>query len=223
MGLGVPYSKSIVLKNAIDPIEYKEKSKDQIRLIYHTTPHRGLELLVPVMEKLSEMFPPNAIHLDIYSSFEAYGWKERDKPYAQLFETAKNHPNMTYHGFKPNAVIRKALQDAHIFAYPSIWVETSCIAAIEAMSAGCQVVCSNLGALPETTGNFATMYHYNEDPNHHANVFAHFLFNAIMNYWDSANQDKLAVQKNWADYSYNWESRAAEWSGLLQGLAKQYS
>ena len=41
---------------------------------------------------------------------------------------------MTYHGFKPNDVVRKALSEAHIFAYPSIWVETSCISAIEAMS-----------------------------------------------------------------------------------------
>lgn len=223
MGLGVPYSKSIVLKNAIEPIEFKEKSKDQIRLIYHTTPHRGLELLVPVMEKLSEILPPNSIHLDIYSSFEAYGWKERDKPYDKLFEVAKNHPNMTYHGFKPNAVIRKALQEAHIFAYPSIWVETSCIAAIEAMSAGCEVVCSNLGALPETTGNFATMYHYHEDPNHHANVFAHYLYQSILNYWDDNNQKRLMFMKNWTDNFYNWDVRAAEWTGLLRGLEKAHS
>jgi UDP-glucose:(glucosyl)LPS alpha-1,2-glucosyltransferase len=220
IGLGVPYSKSIVIKNAIDPIPFKEKKKDQIRLIYHTTPHRGLQILVPVMEKLSELLG-DKIHLDIYSSFEAYGWKERDKPYLDLFERAKKHPNMTYHGFKPNNVIRDALQNAHIFAFPSIWTETSCIAAIEAMSAGCEIVCSNLGALPETTGNFATMYHFHEDLNHHANVFANILYQSILNYWDESNQKKLLYMKNWTDNFYNWDFRAQEWTGLLQGLEKQ--
>ena len=53
LALGVPYSDSIVLKNAIEPINDVEKSTDgPIRLIYHTTPHRGLELLVPAYEVL---------------------------------------------------------------------------------------------------------------------------------------------------------------------------
>lgn len=221
MGLGVPYNKSIVLRNAIDPIQdaWSAKPKDQIRLIYHTTPHRGLQILVPVMEKLSEFYG-DKIHLDIYSSFEAYGWKERDEPYEELFEKARNHPQMTYHGFQPNSVVREALRQAHIFAYPSIWVETSCIAAIEAMSAGCEVVCPNLGALPETTGGFATMYNYHEDINSHANIFASLLNQSIRQKLDGEDAARYTFQKNWADAMYNWDARAAEWTGLLQGLLK---
>lgn len=217
LGLGVPYHESIVIKNAIDPIEYKEKPKDQIRLIYHTTPHRGLQLLVPVMQELAKIWG-DQIHLDVYSSFEAYGWKERDEPYLELFEQIKEHPNMTYHGFQPNNVIRKALQESHIFAFPSIWQETSCIAAIEAMSAGCEIVCSNLAALPETTAGFAQMYQYSEDMNYHANVFAYFLNQAIKNHRDEQNLKKLLFQKNYTDNFYNWDVRAAEWTGLLQAL-----
>lgn len=220
LALGVPYSESIVLKNAIDPIQWKEKSKNQVRLIYHTTPHRGLQLLVPVMEELAKIHG-DKIHLDIYSSFEAYGWKERDEPYLDLFERAKAHPQMTYHGFQPNSVVRQALQKAHIFAYPSIWQETSCIAAIEAMSAGCEVVCPNLAALPETTGGFADMYHWNEDMNYHANVFANILNRTINNIYDDNVQKKLMYAKNYIDNFYNWELRSAEWTGLLQGLIRE--
>jgi glycosyltransferase involved in cell wall biosynthesis len=220
LALGVPYSESIVLKNAIDPIQWKEKSKDQVRLIYHTTPHRGLQLLVPVMEELAKIHG-DKIHLDIYSSFEAYGWKERDEPYLDLFERAKAHPQMTYHGFQPNSVVRQALQEAHIFAYPSIWQETSCIAAIEAMSAGCEVVCPNLAALPETTGGFADMYHWNEDMNYHANVFANILNRTINNIYEDNVQKKLMYAKNYIDNFYNWELRSAEWTGLLQGLIRE--
>ena len=37
-----------------------------------------------------------------------------------------------------------------------------------------QIVCIT-SALPETTGNFATMYNWNENMQFHANVFANFL------------------------------------------------
>jgi glycosyltransferase involved in cell wall biosynthesis len=219
MGLGVPYHESVVLKNAIDPISLVDtaKSKDQVKLIYHTTPHRGLEILVPAVEAIAKELG-DKIHLDVYSSFEAYGWKERDKPYEQIFDMIRNHPQMTYHGYQPNDVVRKALTEAHIFAYPSIWQETSCIAAIEALSAGCEIVCPNLAALPETTGHWANMYQWDERVNQHANMFANRLYGAIMNIRNDNTQKKLVYQKNWADNFYNWDLRAGEWTQFLQGL-----
>jgi UDP-glucose:(glucosyl)LPS alpha-1,2-glucosyltransferase len=218
---GVPYSESIVLKNAIDPIQLDSKDKDDdvIRLIYHTTPHRGLNIVYAAVDKLAEIFG-DKIHLDVYSSFEAYGWKERDKPFEDLFNDIKNHPNMTYHGFQPNDVVRDALKKAHIFTYPSIWPETSCIAAIEAMSAGCEVVCPNFAALPETTGNFATMYQWSEDNQQHANVFVNQLYGVIQRFLakDENVKKKLIYQKNWTDNFFNWDLRAAEWTDMLQQL-----
>lgn len=220
MGLGVPYSESTVLRNAIDPIDvnWKDKPDDVIKLIYHTTPHRGLDIVFAVVDKLSEIYG-DKIHLDVFSSFEAYGWKERDQPYLQLFEMIKKHPQMTYHGFQPNYTVREYLQKAHIFAYPSIWQETSCIAAIEAMSAGCEIVCSNLAALPETTGGWADMYQFNEDISEHANIFANKLYSAIETRREESISKKLIMQKNWVDNFYNWDLRAAEWTNLLQGLS----
>lgn len=224
MGLGVPYSDSIVMKNAIEPIELSPNSKDNdvVRLIYHTTPHRGLNILVAAYEALSADYG-DKIHLDVYSSFNAYGWPERDKPYENLFEQIKQHPHMTYHGYQPNDVVRKALQKAHIFAYPNTWVETSCIAAIEAMSAGCQVVCPNLGALPETCGGYATMYQFNEDLNSHANKFVNILNHAIhmqLNQEDQLKQ-KLLFQKNWVDNNYSWSVRSQEWTFFLKELLEK--
>jgi len=219
MGLGVPYRDSFILKNAIDPIPFKEKSKEQVRLIYHTTPHRGLNIAVAAVKELAKIHG-DKIHFDVFSSFEAYGWKDRDKPFESLFEEIKEHPQMTYHGFQENDVVREALQNSHIFAYPSNWPETSCISAIEAMSAGCQIVCPNHAALPETTGNFAIMYQWSEDIQHHANIFANMLNAAIEHNFSDDIQRKLAFQKNWTDNFYNWDLRASEWTGFLQGMLK---
>ena len=220
LALQVPYAQSFVMQNAIEPIELKDKNKDQIKLIYHTTPHRGLNVATAAIMELAKNYG-DKIHFDVFSSFEAYGWKDRDKEFEDLFNNIKEHPQMTYHGYQPNEKVREALQEAHIFAYPSIWPETSCIAAIEAMSAGCQVVCPNFAALPETTANFATMYQWSEDIQFHANVFANMLNAAIQNHYDENTQRKLLYQKNYTDNFYNWDLRASQWTGFLQGLSNQ--
>jgi len=220
MGLGVPYAESIVLKNAIDPIQLHkdDKNKDVIRIIYHTTPHRGLNIAYAAVEKLAEMLG-DKIHFDVFSSFEAYGWPERDEPFKDLFDSIRKHPQMTYHGYQPNEVVRAALKKAHIFAYPSIWPETSCISALEAMSAGCEIVCPNFAALPETTGGFARMYQFHEDVQVHANTFVNQLYAAVLQIHEEQTVRRLAFQKNWVDNFYNWDLRAAEWTHFLEELA----
>lgn len=169
MAYGIPYSKCSVIPNAVEK-RYKaeEKNTETIRFIYHTTPHRGLELLVPAFDALSREYPN--IHLDVYSSFAIYGWPQRDDPYNALFEEIHNHPQMTYHGSVPNEQVLEALDQAHIFLYPNIWKETSCIALIEAIKSGVICIHPNFGALPETSGNATIMYDHVEDPTEHANI-----------------------------------------------------
>ena len=219
IGLDVPYSKGVVLQNAIVPIEKHEKPKGKINIIYHTTPHRGLEILIPICDFLANKGVD--FHLDVYSSFGIYGWPARDEPYLPLFERIKNHPNMTYHGWQPNDVIREALKKAHIYAYPSIWPETSGISVIEAMSAGCNIICPNLAALPETCANFAVMYNWTEDNNHHANMFAGILNMVIDQYWADFNQSRLQYQKMYTDTFYNWDMRAKQWIDFLESLDRK--
>jgi len=216
MGLDVPYGKGVVLQNAIVPIEQHQKPEGTINLIYHTTPHRGLELLVPTAEFLSDK--GLNFHLDVYSSFNIYGWPARDEPYKELFERCKNHPKITYHGYQPNSVIREALKKAHVYTYPSIWPETSGISVIEAMSAGCNVVCPNLAALPETCANFAIMYPWTEEHSKHANRFAGLLAMIINEYREPNNLARLEFQKAYFNNFYNWDLRVAQWVDLLESL-----
>jgi UDP-glucose:(glucosyl)LPS alpha-1,2-glucosyltransferase len=216
--IGVPYSDSVVIKNAIEPIEDHVKPKGGVKIIYHTTPHRGLNILFAAFQHLAEIH--DDIELDVYSSFKLYGWEERDQPYLPLFEQLKAHPKVRYHGAVDNATVRKALKESHIFGYPSIWQETSCIAAIEALNAKNLVVCPNLGALPETTANFAFNYQYSEDIHQHVNTFTHAL-NAAINTIkaDSDNlHAQLNFQKQYYDVFYGWEGRIQEWKSLMHSI-----
>ena len=232
---GIPYSKCTVIRNGIVPIyttpvignlsKFKTIPK-QIKLIYHTTPHRGLEILVPVFERLCEFF--DNIHLDVFSSFKIYGWEERDQPFQDTFDKIKNHSKMTYHGTVDNETVRKYLADAHIFAYPSIWPETSCLSLIEAMSAGCSCIHSSLAALPETSAGFSYMYDIDEDANRHARNLFENLANQIQ--WIKQNPNDVGVRnlsaKTYIDAFYNIDNRASEWDQLLislknSGLSKE--
>jgi len=165
---GIPYSKCSVIHNAVEK-EYSptEKDMETIRFVYHTTPHRGLELVVPIFDALCNDF--DNIHLDVYSSFDIYGWPQRDEPYSGLFKNIEAHEKMTYHGAVSNEEVLEALSKSHIFMYPNIWKETSCIALIEAIKS--QMICihPNYGALPETSSNATIMYDFNENNQAHAN------------------------------------------------------
>lgn len=220
--LGVPYDCSTVLRNAIFPIDQHQKPSDGVvRLIYHTTPHRGLELLLHVYDRLSKEYG-DRLQLDVYSSFKIYGWEQRDEPYKQLFDYCREHPYINYHGSVPNTEVRQALKKAHIFAYPNIWPETSCIAAIEAMSAGCAVVCPTYAALPETTSNFALSYDFSTDIQTTINRFYARLKYAIDNIQTDQLQEALEFQKQYIDMAYNWTYRAAEWKYMLKTVKDEW-
>lgn len=217
--LGVPFSQHTVMYNAIEPIENFNKQYDgTVRIIYHTTPHRGLEILVPVFEYLASKY--SNIHLDVYSSFNIYGWGQRDASYQNLFDRCKNHAQITYHGSQPNDVIRARLKETHIYAYPSIWQECNSLAAIEAMSAKNIVVCPNYGGMVDTAQGWANMYQWDENINVHANRFAVHLEQSIRSVMANTPQmhTHLDHQKYFFDHNFNWNKRAKEWDSLLTSL-----
>jgi glycosyltransferase involved in cell wall biosynthesis len=217
----IPYWKCTTLCNAIEPFEIEDKPNpnEAVNLIYHTTPHRGLEILVPVFEKLAE--EDQNIKLDVYSSFNMYGWGERDNQYKELFDRCIDHSQINYHGYQPNEVVRAGLKKAHIYAYPSIWVESSCISLIEAMSARALCVHSNLGALWDTGGGLTRMYPFDEDINIHANRFAILLKDAINSVREQNIASEIMFVKSYADYRFNWDRRQGQWESLMKALISQ--
>jgi glycosyltransferase involved in cell wall biosynthesis len=218
----LPYHKTAVIQNAIAPIDGERTTSDKIRFIYHTTPHRGLRILVPVFERLCELH--DNLHLDVYSSFKVYGWENRDEEFKDLFDHIKNHDKITYHGAVPNEQIREALLSADIYAYPNIWMETSALSVIEAMSAGVICIHPDLAALPETAGHWNQMYPFHEDTDTHAETFGLLTHNAI----ETLNSDRresllhrVAMARNYTNVFYDMEVRARHWQGLLESLLNE--
>ena len=213
----IPESKSIVIRNAIEKIDFEKKPKDKISLIYHTTPWRGLVHLLKVFKNLNL----ENVELNVCSSTIIYGKKFDDqlgKKYENIFNECKNTKNVNYFGFLENKKIIDLLKNMHIFAHPSIWPETSCIAAIEAMAAGCEVVTTNLGALYETCSPFATFVGFDRNFDNLEKRYSKALLKSIKNYWSNENQNKLKLQSEVINATYSWDVRSVEWKNFFNEI-----
>jgi hypothetical protein len=63
----------------------------------------------------------------------------------------------------PQTVLAQALRDALLLAHPNTFAETSCIAALEVMASGGHMITGHRGALPETTGGFASLIPWTDE------------------------------------------------------------
>ena len=214
----IPTEKCLVIKNGIDDIKPRDldKKKDKIKLIFHPTPWRGLNVMLATMQYIKE---PN-IELDVYSSTEVYGkaFKEaNDKQYQELYDQAKELPNVNYIGYKPNEYIKENLHKYDIFAYPNIWEETFCISALEAMAAGLYIITTDYGALYETCAEFSTYVPYQQSYTNMAQNFAYAIEASAKKLYEPGIKEHLKCQINYTNQYYSWVKQANAWTNFLKG------
>ncbi|MFZ5807332.1 MAG: glycosyltransferase family 4 protein [Verrucomicrobiota bacterium] len=148
-----PPEKIWVTTNGI-PSEYFQTDASTLhqrpsRAYYASTPFRGLEMLLNTWPMIHSAVPE--AELWVYSSIRTYGHHE--KPEHMIFyekARAMENARVRYMGSVGQKELRAASTQCRVLAYPSIFAETSCIAAMEAMASGCVVVSTTHGALAET-------------------------------------------------------------------------
>ncbi|MBK3395987.1 MULTISPECIES: FkbM family methyltransferase [Methylobacterium] len=212
----LPAERCLVLRNATEvPDRARAPGRRRpLKVAYTSTPYRGLSVLLEAWAQAA----PEGAELHVWSSHKLYGPGADDAPYAALYARAAALPNVHYHGLLPNAELRAALADIDILAYPNTFAETSCLAVIEAMAAGCRVICPSLGALPETTAGFARLYPFAADPAEHARTFAALLTEELADPWQGA-PERAAAQQAQCRQAYDWRVRVPAWQALVDGLA----
>lgn len=204
LAFDIPSERCHVIRNAVD-WRQDVASRTGYRFAYTSTPFRGLDVLLDAWG-LAEM--PDGANLHIFSSMAIYGQPEG--PYEALYDRARQMRGVSYHGYQPNNVVRDFLPSVDFLAYPCTFEETSCISVIEALSAGCQVICPAYGALPETAAGFARHYSAQLDPEAHVRRFADEL--------KCATPGVHRLQVPFMRAFYSWEERAREWRELAAVL-----
>lgn len=220
---GIPPERIGVLRNAVAPVfQSIERRPPFFRtgkppvLVYTSTPFRGLLMLLVSFPRIRAAIPE--CRLRVFSSLAVYQVApDREELYQVLYALARDLRGVEYVGSLSQTALASALAEADFLAYPNVFPETSCIAVMEAMAAGCLVVTSNLGALPETTAGFGFLLDPPKDIVLTARAFADLLIEVYRNACAQPDlfEDRVARQRAHARTQYIWAQRAREWSALL--------
>ena len=215
----LPREKCAVIKNGIEevqPVITQYKKGDPIKIIHHCTPWRGLSVLLGAMQLVKNPL----ISLDVYSSCEVYGKdfaEANDESYKALYEQARQLPNVNYIGYKPNSFIKSNMHKYNMYAYPSIFEETSCISLLECMAGGLYCVTTNLGALFETGAEFPMYIPFDNNLRRLSMKFASAIEASANILHEETIHKHLETQSDYVNAYYNWNKIGTSWTRFLTG------
>ena len=218
----IPTDRSVVIKNGTDNFPKRKiyKKGEPIKILHHNTPWRGLNVVLRAMQEIKD---PN-ITLDVYSSTQVYGdqfKQQNDDQFKPLYEQAKQLPNVNYIGYKPNEYILEHMTDYDLYVYPSIFEETSCVSALEALAAGVHVITNNFGALYETCAEWPVYVSYNTNYETMAKDTASAIEVAASYLHEDYIQEHLEEQQKLYKRFYNWQKKGMEWTNFLKGAISE--
>jgi len=210
--LNVPLAKIIMTTNGIPLAHFKpQASKLAARkpwAYYSSTPFRGLEYLLLAWPHILQAVPEAQLH--VCSSMKIYDPDgHTDTDFGPLYENAQSLPGVQYHGSLSQAELRIIAQQCRVLAYPCVFPETSCIAAMEAMAAGCVVVSTALGALPETAWQNPLIPMADGWLNQ-------WLVEVVRMFVDNDYYTKKALQNLAVSKYYDWNYVANDWVQFLR-------
>lgn len=220
----IPAERCHVIRNACNPFILRrqddeaglfDRKRAALEVAYVSAPTRGLETLLKLWPEILAECP--TAKLAVYSGQSIYGITETNDRYNRLL-SGMNVEGAEYRGPLPHARLSERLLDTAIVAYPTAFEETSGIAPIEALAAGCSLVCTDRGALPESTAGFATMVPYGNGGDSFEAAFKAAMI-AKIKQWSEGDETALSaslrLQRQAFTASYRWENRALEWKALI--------
>jgi glycosyltransferase involved in cell wall biosynthesis len=158
---GVPKERIVVCPNGINLDRFKDNGveRQKRKFVWSSSPDRGLDTLLQMWPQIREKFFDAELH--VY-----YGWESID----QILSYYDDHPlagfkadveniieqlggeegGIFWHGRVDQDTLAKEFLTADMWLYPTYFLETCCITALETQAAGVIPLTSNRGALKET-------------------------------------------------------------------------
>lgn len=208
MGMdAIPAEQIILTRNGLTPskFEFTPKPKDPNKIVYMSSPDRGLDKSILVVEKMRETNPNLELH--VYYGIEnlyKYGMKDLADKLKAMMDA---RPWVKYHGFTEQKKMYYEVSDAVLWCHPASFIETFCITALEMLALGIYPVTRRLGALQNTLADAeqhgqATLLD-GTDVDEYATECLRVLDAKL---WEGVNLDLV---------KHSWESIAQEWASFM--------
>ncbi|MFE1602203.1 glycosyltransferase [Methylobacterium sp. ID0610] len=224
---GLPPERCRTLRNAVAPAFAARPPSEQDLaarpwppiLAYTSTPYRGLDVLLDSLPRIRAALPGTVLR--VYASLAPYQVTGEADPYQNLYARCRATEGVDYRGAIPQAALAEDLRDVTALAYLNRFPETSCIAVMEALAAGCLVVTSRLGALPETGMGLAHLTPVPDEPAAHAALYAERMVAVLARRRDdpAGTARRLREQAERVLATAIWPVRAAAWAAWFRALA----
>lgn len=127
------------------------------RCVYASSPDRGLLLLLKLWPRIVGDEQRPELHVGYgFDNIEKWinaGRHDLAQFKAECQRLISETKGVVYRGRMPQDELARLYQESVCWLYPTDFLETSCISAMEAMAGGCIPVTSSAGALKETVGS----------------------------------------------------------------------
>lgn len=213
----------LVTRNGIDLSRFDgAEIRDPKRIIYSSSPDRGLQTAIYAMPRIRERVPGAELH--VFYGFENWikscggdpGQLDLIRHLKALLSSFERH-GVVFHDRVDQATLAREFMKSSVWGYPTWFSETSCITAMEAQAAGCRIVTSPIAALNETVGDRGAMVHgdwLSED-------YMRGYVDKVVSAMSLGTDDDRESLKRYARDNFGLDSLADEWTSLLNQIVEE--
>lgn len=214
---GIPDHKIHTTRNGINPDKFypvNVDAKDPNKFVFSSSPDRGLDRAMRVLDKVREKHPDIKLH--VYYGIEHldnYGLGDLRK---QLTQMMSERPWVIYHGATKQDQLMREFATAAYCVQPSDWIETSKITSIEHLCTGVYQITRAVGGCVDTMkwaveNNMATLVDSECITEKEYQIYIDATLKAI----EDQAYKRIKVDPN----MFAWETVANEWLTDLPAIA----
>ncbi len=197
---------------------YKLPERHPHRLLYASSPDRGLKVLLENWFRIREQFPNAELRV-------AYGFNNMEivakmsggtswhVGYQRELEALLEQPGITHLGRLPQDKLYEEWYAAGVWAYPTTFPETSCITAMDAQALGCTPVTTNFWAVGE---NVQHGYMVDGSPERSEIVRSLWLENLYAAMASPMSHVDRLEMMQWARRNFDWNRFAKQWDDWIE-------
>jgi glycosyltransferase involved in cell wall biosynthesis len=205
--------KVCVSSNGIRDYRLPNHVRNPHRLMYASSPDRGLWILLYIFERVKEVVPDAELH--VFYGFQNLKKVLEVQPEAecgvhmqeisQLLET----PGVTHHGRVPQQELAVEWLKSAVWCFPTGFPETSCITCMDAQALGAIPVTNPLWALEDNVQH-GVMVH--GDPYTDVLCRSRYVHEIVRLLLDEERQASIrAEMMPWAQQKFDWENVVEQW------------